>query len=115
MKLSFRDFSRWAILLTTCILLSGCFIKPYRFDLHQGNILPPDKVAQIQPGMSREQVRYLLGNPMLNDVFETDRWDYIYLERPGKGRETRHHLAIFFDEGRVARVTNDLLPEHGVV
>jgi outer membrane protein assembly factor BamE len=111
MKTILRHFSQWAVLVTVCTLLGGCFIKPYKFDLYQGNILSPDKVAQIQPGMSREQVRYVLGTPMLNDVFETERWDYVYLEKRGYKNETRRHLAVFFDEGRVARVTHDPLPD----
>lgn len=110
MKISLRHFNRWTILAALCTVLSGCFIKPYKFDLYQGNIITPDKVAQIQPGMSREQVRYVLGTPMLNDVFETERWDYVYLERRGYSKEMRRHLAVFFDEGRVAKVTHDALP-----
>ena len=111
MKRSLPSFCRWAILASLCTLLSGCFIKPYKFNLYQGNVISPDKVAQIQPGMSREQVRYLIGTPMLKDVFENERWDYIYLDRRGYGPETRLHLAIFFDEGQVVQVTRDPLPE----
>lgn len=102
-----RRIAKWVFITAACVSLSGCFIKPYRFDLYQGNIITPDKVAQIQPGMTQEQVRYVLGTPVLNDVFDTERWDYIYLERPSKGPECRRHLAIIFDNGRVAQVTQD--------
>lgn len=112
MALWLRNVGRFTVLIAIYTLLAGCFVKPYRFDLHQGNIIAAEKVAQIQPGMSREQVRYLLGTPVLNDVFETDRWDYIYLEVSGKGAELRKHLAVFFHEGRVARVTRDVMPEY---
>jgi len=114
MNTSLRHFSRWVLLAVACSLLCGCFIKPYKFDLYQGNIITPDKVAQVQPGMSQEQVRYVLGTPMLNDVFETARWDYVYLEKPGKGPAIRRHLAVFFDNGRVAKITQDPLSDVNV-
>lgn len=110
MKISFKHLARWAILASLYTLLCGCFIKPYQFDLYQGNMIPPDRIEQVQPGMPQEQVRYLLGTPLLNDVFETERWDYVYLEKLGRdGPETRCHLAVFFEDGRVARITRDEL------
>lgn len=92
-----------ALLLSLCLSLSGCFIRPYRYDLYQGNIITAEEVAQIQPGMSQEQVRYLLGTPLLEDVFHTDRWDYVYLESPSHAPELRQHLVIYFCDGQVER------------
>lgn len=109
MKNAFRLCCRGLLLVSLSVLLSGCFIKPYKFDLYQGNIITPDKIAQVQPGMSQEQVRYILGTPLLNDVFENERWDYVYVEKPGKGGEARRHLAIFFINGRVDTMTEDLM------
>lgn len=111
MKNSFSYLARILIIASLSPLLCGCFIKPYQFDLYQGNDISQDRIEQIQPGMAQEEVRYLLGTPLLNDIFESDRWDYIYLEKLGKGEETRCHLAIFFQEGRVARVTRDALSD----
>jgi outer membrane protein assembly factor BamE (lipoprotein component of BamABCDE complex) len=75
--------------------------------VHQGNIISAVKIAEIQPGMSFEQVRYVLGTPLLQDIFHADRWDYIYIEKPGYKPETRHHVAIYFTEGRVDRIVID--------
>lgn len=111
MKISLSYLARWTVIASLSTLLCGCFIKPYQFDLYQGNDIPLERVGQIQPGMAQEEVRYLLGTPLLNDVFETERWDYIYFEKPGNGEETRCHLAIFFERGRVARVTHDALSD----
>lgn len=98
------------ICLFLFLSLSACFVRPYRFDIKQGNEINPAKVEEIQPGMSEEQVRYILGTPMLHDVFHANRWDYIYYDKPGYGEATRRHLAIYFDNGRVDRVTRDPMP-----
>ncbi len=90
--------------------LSGCsatavsdFVKPYRVDVRQGNYVTQEMVAQLKPGMTRDQVRFVLGTPLLADVFHADRWDYIYRFRPGKGDQTQERrLAVIFEDGRLA-------------
>lgn len=85
--------------------LTGCFIRPYKFTLYQGNDIQAEQVSQIQVGMSKEQVRYLLGTPLLQDVFHAERWDYVYLEKPGYKKGIERHFSIYFDKDeRVARV-----------
>lgn len=110
MKTNTRSLCKSLALIFLCLGLSACFVRPYKFNIEQGNIITADKLDQIQPGMSEEQVRYVLGTPMLNDVFHTNRWDYIYLDKPGRGKETRQHVAIFFDNGYVDHITRDALP-----
>lgn len=85
-------------------------MRPYKFDLQQGNVITADKVAQLQPGMTKEQVEFLLGTPLLNDIFHTERWDYIFYKKPGYKDPTRRHLAIYFAEGKVVRISEDPLP-----
>ena len=90
-------------------------ITPYRIDIQQGNYISSEMVAQLKPGMSREQVRLVLGTPLLTDIFHAERWDYVYvLDRPGKPREQRH-LAVFFEEGRLARLGGDVVAMPGNV
>jgi outer membrane protein assembly factor BamE len=97
-----------ALLLGACSLLPG-FMQPYRVDIQQGNFLSQEMVSQLKPGMSREQVRAVLGTPLLTDIFHADRWDYVYLlDRPGKPREQRH-LSVFFEDGRLARLDGDIV------
>lgn len=103
-------FAKVTLCLCLCVSLSGCLLKPYRFDLEQGNEVTAEKIAQIQPGMSEEQVQYVLGTPMLRDVFHTQRWDYIYYDKPTKGKEARYHIAIHFNHGQVSEITRDSLP-----
>ncbi|MGD9592470.1 MAG: outer membrane protein assembly factor BamE [Candidatus Berkiella sp.] len=92
--------------------LNACFIRPYKFDLTQGNLIDAQQIGQIQPGMSEEQVKYVLGTPMLEDVFHTNRWDYVYYEKPSYGKVKRSHLAIYFDRGVVSEVIRDPLPQN---
>jgi outer membrane protein assembly factor BamE len=101
-------------LILALALLGGCappaFIQPYRIDIQQGNFVTQEMVSQLQPGMSKEQVRFILGTPLLNDVFHPERWDYVYyLERRGQAREHRR-LAVFFQDGKLARLDGDVLP-----
>jgi outer membrane protein assembly factor BamE len=93
-----------AAVLATVILTSGCV---YRVAVQQGNFLDPRQVSQLQDGMTRSQVRFLLGTPMLPDAFDNDRWDYVYYLKMGRGGETeQRRLTVFFTDDRVARIEN---------
>jgi outer membrane protein assembly factor BamE len=84
------------------ILASACV---YRINIQQGNFLDQAAVEQVKPGMTRSQVRYLLGTPMVADSFNKERWDYIYYLRKGR---TRHidsrRVTVYFDGEKVARL-----------
>lgn len=95
--------------------VSGCtavgdFLKPYRIDVRQGNFITQDMVSQLKPGMSRDQVRFVLGTPLVTDVFHGDRWDYVYRFQPGKGALQERRLAVVFEEGKLVRVEGDVRP-----
>ncbi|MCD6041266.1 MAG: putative outer rane lipoprotein OmlA [Burkholderiales bacterium] len=82
-------------------------ITPYRIEIQQGNFISPDMMAQLKPGMSKEQVRLVLGTPLLTDIFHADRWDYLYWrEKPGEKREQRK-LTVFFQDGKLTRLDGD--------
>src|SRR5262245_38037788 len=86
------------------VLLSGCV---YRMNIQQGNYLEPRAVSQLQVGMTRSQVRYLLGTPMVPDAFDKDRWDYLYYLKQGrlKAPEQRH-LIVYFEDDKVSKFDN---------
>jgi len=91
-----------AALALALAAMPGCI---YRMDIQQGNLLDADQVEQVEVGMTRSQVRYLLGTPMVIDSFNHDRWDYVYsLQRGHKRKVERRHLVIWFDGDKVARV-----------
>ena len=86
------------------LTLQGCV---YRMTIQQGNFLEERAVTQLQVGMTRSQVRYLLGTPLVPDAFDKDRWDYLYYLKKGrlKAPEQRH-LIVFFQDEKVTRVDN---------
>jgi outer membrane protein assembly factor BamE len=87
------------------------YLSPYRIDVRQGNHISQEMVARLKPGMTRDQVRFILGTPLIADIFHADRWDYVYLFQPGHGEPQRRRLAIFFDDNKLARVAGDVVAE----
>jgi outer membrane protein assembly factor BamE len=84
-------------------------ITPHRIEIQQGNFISQELVAELKPGMSKEQVRLTLGTPLLTDIFHADRWDYVYWrERPGEKREQRK-LTVYFEDGKLSRLDGDVV------
>ena len=105
-----RPALRWALLplLVALPLAGGCV---YRMAVQQGNFLDARQVNQVQVGMSRAQVRFLLGTPMLPQGFDNDRWDYLYtLQLRTLKRPERQRLTVYFEGDKVARIENDGAP-----
>jgi len=96
--------SKLLLATATCalLLLSGCI---YRMPIQQGNFLEDKDLNQVQVGMTRTQVRYLLGTPMVADPFENTRWDYVYTFKQGSiNRADRRHFIVYFADDKVVRV-----------
>lgn len=88
---------------------SGLF-EPYRSGLPQGNYLTRTQVDQVREGMSRDQVRFLLGTPLLGHVFHTDRWDYVFSFKHPNGRTELRRVTVRFANDRVSAIEADELP-----
>jgi outer membrane protein assembly factor BamE len=86
------------------------FLGPYRPDVHQGNIITQEMVDQLRQGMTRDQVRYMLGTPLLTSEFHKDRWDYPYYLNPLKGQVQSRNLTIYFKDNKVERFRSDEMP-----
>ncbi len=85
-------------------------ITPYRIDIVQGNVVTSEQAAQVKPGMSRNQVRDVLGSPMVTDLFHADRWDYIFtIRRPGTEPQ-RRSVVVVFDGDAVKTIDAPALP-----
>ena len=83
---------------------SGCV---YRMNVQQGNYLDARQVVQVKEGMTRAQVRFLLGTPMLPDAFDRDRWDYLYYLKIGRLQKAEEQrLTIYFTDDKVSRIEN---------
>jgi outer membrane protein assembly factor BamE len=82
----------------------GTTFTPYKVEVVQGNFISREQVQALQPGMSRDQVRQLLGTPLVSSLFHSDRWDYVFtLRRQGVDPQQRH-LAVFFKGDAMERV-----------
>lgn len=86
-------------------------LSPYRIDVRQGNYVTQEMIARLKPGMSRDQVRFALGTPLVTDIFHADRWDYVYRFQPGHGEVQLRRLVVFFEEGKLVRVGGDVVAE----
>ncbi len=129
----FHCLARTAALLAGMAVLAGCqtisnvgssmapsmssvtgwapnFLGPYRPDVHQGNIITQEMVDQLRQGMTREQVRFMLGTPLLTSEFHKDRWDYPYYLNPRTGPIQSRRLTVYFKDNKLERFFSDEMP-----
>ena len=92
-------------LLLALLALSACVFQP---PMSQGNLLKQEDIDQVEVGMTRSQVRFLLGTPMIDDPFHTSRWDYVYYLKIGRQDASfKHWVSVTFDNERVSEITED--------
>ncbi len=107
---------RRVLLPVMCLsLLAGCSLVervqkfgPYRVNVQQGNALDAESVARLKPGMTRSQVRFLLGTPLVVDPFRNDRWDYVYVYYEAGSLVEQKRISLFFDGDTLARIEGDM-------
>ncbi len=110
------------ILLFSCLfatlILSGCaFKRPklprvHKLTVQQGNVITQDMIDKLKPGMTRSQVAFIMGEPVVKNSFNEKRWDYVYsIELPGVF-STIQMVSVFFVEDQLAYFTGDLVPTH---
>ena len=103
------------LIIITCIATlstAGCsgFRVPHRIDIQQGNVVSQEKVNRLETGMNRNQVQFIMGSPMIVDVFHEDRWDYIYYFKPGYGDVKEERVTLFFENDALVRIDGTMLP-----
>ena len=109
--MTFSRFVRMALLMA---FVSGCssvprIVNEYKIDVQQGNVLTQDMVSQLRPGLTKDQVRFILGTPVLMDMFHGSRWDYVYRLQKGNGDIDMRKFSTFFDaDGKLLRVSGDV-------
>jgi len=106
------------LIIITCIAslwLAGCskpgFHLVHKIDVQQGNVITQDELNQLKPGMTRRQVQYIMGSPMIADVFHQNRWDYVYLMEPGYGEASGDHVTLYFEADALQRVEGSMHPQ----
>ena len=109
-----RRLASWGLVTLILLGLSGCAVEryflEYRINVQQGNLIEQKQIVQLRPGMTRDQVRYVLGTPLLQDPFHADRWDYVYRFEDGQtGVITMRNILMYFNaSGLLERVGGDV-------
>lgn len=85
-------------------------LTPYRIDVRQGNFVTQEMVAQLKTGQTKDQVRFILGTPLVADMFHADRWDYVYRFQPGHGEAQQRRVVVYFADGKLTHVAGDVVP-----
>jgi outer membrane protein assembly factor BamE len=106
-----------SVLLLIFPLLAACSSSPesrswvtHRIDVRQGNMVTQEMAAQLKSGQTKDQVRFILGSPLVADMFHADRWDYVYRFQPGMlGTDPeQRHLVVYFEKNKLVRLAGDV-------
>ena len=93
----------YLIIGASLLVLNGC-VRSYRVEIQQGNVISAEQIEKITPGTSRNEVRFILGTPLIEDPFHAERWDYFYSLDPAKGElVTKYRLSVWFENDQVLR------------
>ena len=100
---------RLVLALCAALLAGGC-LKIYSPEVQQGNIVNQEMVDKLKPGMTRSQVRFVLGTPLLTDPFHTDRWDYVYFQKQSAtAAPEQRRLTVIFEGDALTRMEGDVV------
>jgi outer membrane protein assembly factor BamE len=104
------DTMRWLVPLLLPLLLAGCFLVPHKIEVQQGNVVDRKMVEKLKLDMTRSQVRFVMGTPLIADPFHPDRWDYVYLS--GKAGDVRSlsRITVVFEDDKLRRLEGDAVP-----
>lgn len=99
------------------LLLAGCqkvpllpSLSPHKIDIQQGNYVSQEMITKLKPGMTRNQVRFVLGTPLVVDVFHANRWDYVYLYQKAGAISEHRRISVVFDGDKLMRIEGDVQP-----
>ena len=103
------------ILLTSLTLVSCSTILNnlpgvYTLEIQQGNIIDQSMIDQLRPNMNKRQVLYIMGSPMLDDVFDKNRWDYLYSAQPSGEDRVQKQVSLFFENDQIVGIQGDFRP-----
>ncbi len=102
------------LILSTILLVHGCstfrFPGVHRISIQQGNVISQAMIDKLKPGMTKSQVRFVLGNPVIDDSLDRDQWDYIHTFHIAGGDVIKQKLALHFREERLSYFEGDFLP-----
>jgi outer membrane protein assembly factor BamE len=113
-----------AFIAAAALLLAACgsmrlptrsdvdkIVTPHRIEIQQGNFISQEMVSQLQAGQTKDQVRFILGTPLIADSFHGDRWDYVFWRIRANSRDLEQRkITVFFEAGKLKRVEGDVTP-----
>jgi len=82
----------------------------YKISIPQGNIITQEMVDQLRPGMTKRQVIFVMGTPLVRDPYHQDRWDYVYNFQPGGGERGQERLSVLFENDQLVSLSGDFEP-----
>ncbi|MDX1811918.1 MAG: outer membrane protein assembly factor BamE [Gammaproteobacteria bacterium] len=102
------NISRFSVVILLTFLASACTI--HRIDIQQGNIIKPEQIEQLKTGLTKRQVRFIMGTPLIQDPFHADRWDYVFSLEPGNLRKVTEYqrITVFFKDDKLVNVDQKL-------
>lgn len=101
------------LFLVLPLTLVSC-LSPHRIEIQQGNFVTQEMVNQLKPGMTRDQVRFVLGTPLVSDLYHANRWDYVYTRQPMDSSDIEQRkIAVLFEDGKLSRIVGTLAATSG--
>lgn len=108
---------RILVLLVATLTVAACSSIPlpqfpgvYKIPIAQGNIITQEMIDQLEPGMTRRQVVFVMGTPLVRDPYHQDRWDYVFNFQPGGGERGQERMTLFFENDLLSRFEGDFEP-----
>ena len=116
-EMQMQTLGKIILLMVIAFALSACgglgaleFPGVYKIGIPQGNIITQEMIDQLRPGMTKRQVIFVMGTPLVRDPYHQDRWDYVYNYQPGGGIRGQEKVTIFFVDDGLVRFTGDFTP-----
>ena len=111
-----RTLKSW-LAIASFLVISGCnnigsmdFPGVYKISIPQGNIITQEMVDQLRPGITKRQVIFVMGTPLVRDPYHQDRWDYVYNFQPGGGERGQERLSVLFENDQLVSLSGDFEP-----
>ena len=99
-----------SLTLVSCSTILNNLPGVYTIPIQQGNIIEQSMVDQLRPGMNKRQVIYIMGSPMMDDVFHKNRWEYLYSDQPSGEDRVQKQITLFFDDDKIVGIQGDFRP-----
>jgi outer membrane protein assembly factor BamE len=99
-----------SLTLVSCSTILNNLPGVYTLEIQQGNIIDQAMIDQLRPGMNKRQVLYIMGSPMLDDIFHKNRWDYLYSDQPSGEDRVQKQISLFFENDQIVGIQGDFRP-----